>query len=149
MRVILMQDILHTGKRGDVITVKPGYARNYLLPQGLALEATPGNMQVFEQQKRKIELRHHKEREEALEIAASLKGVEVEIAKRASEGDTLYGSVTAAEIGEALVRKGITIDKRLIDLEGGIKNLGDHQVRLGLHSDVIAEITVHVVVAEE
>jgi len=149
MRVILMHDILHTGKRGDVINVKPGHARNYLLPQGLALEATPGNLQVFEQQKKKIELHHQQEREDALAIAASLQGVEVEIAKRASEGDTLYGSVTAAEIGEALVRKGITVDKRLIDLEGGIKSLGDHRVRIGLHSDVIAEIAVHVVAAEE
>lgn len=149
MRVILMQDILHTGKRGDVIRVKPGYARNYLLPHGLALEATASNMEVFEQQRRKIELKHKQQRDEAVEISARLQGVEVEVAKRASEGETLYGSVTAAEIGEALKRKGISIDKRLIDLEGGIKTLGEHPVRIGLHSDVIAEIIVHVVAAEE
>ena len=149
MRVILMQDILHTGKRGDIIDVKPGYGRNYLLPRGLALEATPGNLSYFEQQRRKIDIRHQKEREEAVGIAASLSGLEVTIAKRASEGDTLYGSVTAAEIGEALARKGVSIDKRWIDLEGGIKTLGEHPVRIGLHSDVIAEIKVHVVAEEE
>jgi large subunit ribosomal protein L9 len=149
MRVILMQDILHTGKRGEVLDVKPGYARNFLLPQGLALEATPGNMEVFEQQRRKIELKHQQSRDEALEVAARLQGLTVEVAKRASEGETLYGSVTAAEIGEALVRKGISIDNRRIDLEGGIKTLGEHPVRIGLHSDVIAEITVNVVAEEE
>jgi len=148
MRVILMQDILHTGKRGEIIDVKPGYARNYLVPQGLALEATPGNLGVFEQQRKKIELRHRQERDEAVSAASTLNGVEVEIAKRASEGETLYGSVTAAEIGEALERKGIMIDKRWIDLEGGIKTLGDHPVRIGLYADVIAEITVHVVAEE-
>ena len=149
MQVILMQDILHTGKRGEIIEVKPGYARNYLMPKGLALEATPGNLSFFEQQRQKIEIHHQKEREAAVAVAASLSGVEVTIAKRASEGDTLYGSVTAAEIGEALSRKGITIDKRWIDLEGGIKSLGEHRVRIGLHSDVIAEIKVHVVAEEE
>jgi len=149
MRVILMQDILHTGKRGEIINVKPGYARNYLVPNGLALEATTGNLGYFEQQRRKIEVRHQQEREEAVAAAGELNGVEVTIAKRASEGETLYGSVTAAEIGEALVHKGISIDKRWIDLEGGIKTLGEHPVRIGLHSDVIAEIKVHVVAEEE
>ena len=149
MRVILMQDILHTGKRGEIINVKPGYARNYLVPNGLALEATTGNLGYFEQQRRKIEVRHQQEREEAVAAAGELNGVEVTIAKRASEGETLYGSVTAAEIGEALVHKGISIDKRWIDLEGGTKTLGEHPVRIGLHSDVIAEIKVHVVAEEE
>ena len=149
MRVILMQDILHTGKRGEIINVKPGYARNYLVPNGLALEATPANLGYFEQQRRKIEVRHQQERDEAIAAAGELNGLEVTIAKRASEGDTLYGSVTAAEIGEALMHKGISIDKRWIDLEGGIKTLGEHPVRIGLHSDVVAEIRVHVVAEEE
>lgn len=148
MRVILMQDILHTGKRGEIIEVKPGYARNYLLPKGLALEATSGNLKVFEQQRRKIELRHAREREVAVDAAAQLLDVTVQIAKRASEGETLYGSVTAAEITEALSRKGIDIDKRFVDLEGGIKTLGEHAVRIALHPEVVAEITVQVVAEE-
>ena len=149
MQVILMQDILHTGKRGEIIDVKPGYARNYLVPKGLALEATSANQGLFDQQRKKIEIQHRRERDEAIGAAAELNGVEVTITKRASEGDTLYGSVTAAEIGEALIHKGITIDKRWIDLEGGIKTLGEHPVRIGLHSDVVAEIKVHVVAEEE
>jgi large subunit ribosomal protein L9 len=145
MRVILMEDIHHTGKRGEVIEVKPGYARNYLMPNGLALEATPGNLKYFEQQKRKIELRNAREQESAIEAAATLRGVEVEVAKRVSDAETLYGSVTAAEVAEALARKGIMLDRRQIDLEGGIKTLGEHPVRIVLHAEVVADVVVRVV----
>jgi large subunit ribosomal protein L9 len=148
MRVILMEDIHHTGKRGEVIEVKPGYARNYLMPNGLALEATPGNLKYFEQQKRKIELRNAREQESAIEAAATLRGVEVEVAKRVSDAETLYGSVTAAEVAEALARKGIMLDRRQIDLEGGIKTLGEHPVRIVLHAEVVAEVVVRVVPEE-
>lgn len=148
MDVILMQDLRHTGSRGEVVSVKPGFARNFLFPNGFALEATPGNVKVFEQQKRKIEIKHEKERSSAAEVAEQIAGTEVSIAKRVGESETLYGSVTAAEVTEALEAVGISIDRRRIDLEGGIKTLGDHQVRIELHSDVIAEITV-TVTAEE
>jgi large subunit ribosomal protein L9 len=148
MRVILMEDIHHTGKRGEVIEVKPGYARNYLVPNGLALEATPGNLKYFEQQKRKIELRNAREQESAIEAAATLRGVEVEVAKRVSDAETLYGSVTAAEVAEALARKGVILDRRQIDLEGGIKTLGEHPVRIVLHAEVVAEVLVRVVPEE-
>ena len=148
MDVILMQDLRHTGSRGEVVRVKPGFARNYLFPNGFALEATPGNIKVFEQQKRKIEIKHEKERSSAAEAAKQIEGTEVKIAKRVGESETLYGSVTAAEVAEALEAAGISVDRRRIDLEGGIKSLGDHQVRIELHSDVIAEITV-TVIAEE
>jgi large subunit ribosomal protein L9 len=148
MRVILMSDVLHTGTRGQVVEVKPGYARNFLLPQGLALEATPGNMRYFEQQRKKIEAQHLKEADAAREVAAAIAGLRLEIAKRVGETATLYGSVTAGEIAEALTAKGIEVDRRRIDLEGGIKTLGDHPVRIALHPDVIAELTV-TVVAEE
>jgi large subunit ribosomal protein L9 len=123
MRVILMQDVLHTGQRGDVVDVKPGLARNYLIPQGLALEATPGNQKYFE-------------------------GVNLKIAKRVGESETLYGSVTATEVAHLLEAKGITVDRRRIDLEGGIKSLGEHQVRIELHPEVVAEVTVTVVPEE-
>lgn len=148
MRVIMMQDVLHTGTRGEVVEVKPGFARNYLFPNGLALEATAGNMRVFEQQKKKLEIVHEKERSSAADLATQIEGVEVSIAKRVGESETLYGSVTAAEVAEALEHTGIHIDRRRIDLEGGIKTLGEHPVRIELHSDVVAEITV-TVVAEE
>lgn len=145
MKVILMQDVRHTGQRGEVVRVKAGYARNYLMPQGMALEATPGNLKVFEQQKQKIEIKHEKARETAAARAAELGAVEVEIPKRVGESGTLYGSVTASEIADALEAKGVTVDKRRIDLGGGIKAVGEHVVRLELHSEVTAEIKVHVV----
>jgi len=148
MDVILMQDLRHTGSRGEVVTVKPGFARNYLFPNGFALEATPGNIKVFEQQKRKIEIHHEKERSSAAELASQIEGTELQIAKRVGESETLYGSVTAAEVAEALEAAGISVDRRNIDLEGGIKTLGDHPVRIELHSEVVAEITV-TVIAEE
>lgn len=148
MRVILMQDVLHTGKRGEVIDVKPGHARNYLIPQGLALQASPGNLKYFEQQRTKIDATHAKEREAAGEIAAQIAGTRLTVAKRVGDSETLYGSVTATEVAELLEEKGISIDRRRIDLEGGIKTLGDHEVRIELHPEVVAEVTI-TVVAEE
>ena len=145
MKVILMQDVRHTGHRGEVVKVKPGFARNFLVPQGMALEATPGNLKFFEQQKQKIEIKHEKQRDTAAARAAEMSGVEIEIAKRVGESGTLYGSVTPSEIAEALEAKGITVDKRRLDLGGGIKAVGEHAVTIELYSDVTAEIKVHVV----
>jgi len=148
MKVILLSDLRHQGKRGQVVEVKPGYARNFLLPQGLALPATTGNIKYFEQQRKKIDARHDQERDAAQAAAGELTGVKVTIAKRVGETQTLYGSVTAGDIAEALAKKGITVDRRHIDLEGGIKTLGDHPVRIELHADVVAEVLVTVVPEE-
>ncbi len=145
MKVILMSDVRHTGRRGEVVEVKRGYARNYLVPQGRALEATPGNLKYFEQQKQKIEIKHEKERDTAAARAAEISAVGIEIPKRVGESGTLYGSVTAGEIAKALEAKGITVDKRRIDLGGGIKSVGEHLVRIELHTEVAAEIKVEVV----
>jgi large subunit ribosomal protein L9 len=145
MKVILLSDLRHRGKRGEVVEVKPGFARNFLLPQGLALVATEGNKKIFEQQRKKIDARHAREREAAAQIAAQLAGVKVEIAKKVGETETLYGSVTAGDVTAALAAKGITVDRRRLDLEGGIKTLGDHEVRVELHPEVVAAITVSVV----
>ncbi len=145
MKIILMGDVRHTGRRGEVVEVKRGYARNYLVPQGRALEATPGNLKYFEQQKQKIEIKHEKERDTAAARAAEISAVGIEIPKRVGESGTLYGSVTAGEIAEALEAKGITVDKRRIDLGGGIKSVGEHLVRIELHTEVAAEIKVEVV----
>lgn len=148
MKVILLSDQRHLGKRGETIEVKPGYGRNFLLPQGIAMEATTGNLKLFEQQRKKFDARHAKEQEAAQEIANRIAGVQVTIPKRVGETGTLYGSVTAGDVAEALEAKGFTVDRRRIDLEGGIKTLGDHPVRIDLHSEVTAEITVSVVPAE-
>ena len=148
MDVILLKDQRHLGTRGEVVKVKPGFARNYLLPQGIALEATPGNLKYFEQIKTKVDLEHAREREVAQAIADRLQGLRLEVAKRVGETETLYGSVTATEVAELLAAKGFEVDRRRIDLEGGIKTLGDHEVRIDLHAEVEATITV-AVVAEE
>jgi len=148
MRVILMQDIRHTGRRGEVIDVKPGFARNYLIPQGLAREANAGNLRYFDEQRKKIDARHQVEVDQARSEAAELAGVHLTIAKRVGETETLYGSVTAAEIALLLEEQGIVVDRRRIDLEGGIKTLGDHTVRIEIHADVIADIAVKVTAEE-
>ena len=148
MRVILLSDQRHLGRRGEVVEVKPGHGRNYLLPQGLALEATPANLKFFEHQRAKIDARHAKERDAALEIANRMKDLRLEVRKRVGETDTLYGSVTAGDVAELLEAKGFTVDRRRIDLEGGIKTLGDHPVRVELHPEVVAEVNVTVVLEE-
>lgn len=148
MQVILLRDVRHKGKRGDIIDVKPGYARNYLLPQGIALKASAGNLKYFDQLKRKIDARHIKARDAAEAAAEGINGLVVSIKKRVDEKEHLYGSVTATEIAAVLEAKGVEIDRRRIDLEGGIKSLGDHSVRVELHPEVIAEITVTVEVEE-
>ena len=148
MRVILLSDQRHLGKRGEVVDVKPGFGRNYLVPQGLALEATHANVKYFEQQRGKIDAQHAKEREAAAAISKQMEGLRLEIPKRVGETGTLYGSVTAGDVAETLEKKGFVVDRRRIDLEGGIKSLGDHPVRIELHPEVIAEVTV-AVTAEE
>ncbi|HVS04421.1 MAG TPA: 50S ribosomal protein L9 [Thermoanaerobaculia bacterium] len=147
MRVILLSD-LRQGRRGQEVEVKPGFARNYLLPQGMAVEATDGNRKWFESQRKKIDARAAKERDEAAAVAAEIGGIRLEITKRVGETETLYGSVTATEVGEALAAKGIDVDRRKIDVHGGIKTVGDHQVLVHLHPDVTAELTVTVVPEE-
>jgi len=144
MKVILMSDLRHRGRRGEVVEVKPGYARNYLFPQGLAREATPGNLKQFAQERKKIDLRHAAERQAAAEVAAAIAGLRLSLRKRAMETGSLYGSVTASEVVEALAARGVAVDRRQVDLAGGIKSLGDHLVRIDLHSDVVAELAVTV-----
>ncbi len=144
MKVILMSDLRHRGRRGEVVEVKPGYARNYLFPQGLAREATPGNLKQFAQERKKIDLRHSAERQAAAEVAAAIAGLRLSLRKRAMETGALYGSVTASEVVEALAARGVEVDRRQVDLAGGIKALGDHLVRIDLHSEVVAELAVTV-----
>ncbi len=145
MKVILLSDLRHTGKRGDIVQVRPGFARNYLLPKRLAAAATAGNLRWFDDQREQFDAVHAAERTAASEVAAQIDSVKVTIAKRASESQTLYGSVTPAEVVEALKLKGFTVDRKHLDLAGGIKTLGSHEVRVHLHAEVVAQITVDVV----
>ena len=148
MKVILMSDLRARGRRGQVVEVKPGVARNFLLPQGLALVATAGNLKKFEQEKKKINAKNDAARDSAAEVAARVSAVKLEIPKRAQENGALYGSVTPGEIVSALAERGIEIDRRQVDLAGGIKSVGDHVVRVDLHAEVVAELTVTVSAAE-
>jgi len=148
MQVILLQDMRGIGRRGEVVNVKPGFARNYLIPQGRGLTATPANRQYYEEQKKLIDVRHDQKRDEASARAAEIAGTKITIAKRVGESETLYGSVTAADIAVELETKGITIDKRRLDLGGGIKTLGEHVVHLDLHPEVVAEVQVSIVAEE-
>ena len=145
MKVILIDEIRGLGSRGDVINVKEGYARNYLLPKNLAREATPGNLKSVEQEKKKWSLLAQKEKEQAAKAADVVKGTKVVVQKRVGENGQLFGSVTANEIADALNAKGLEVDKRRIELAHPIKSLGTHDVEVRLHKDVSAQIQVEVV----
>ncbi|HEV7763556.1 MAG TPA: 50S ribosomal protein L9 [Thermoanaerobaculia bacterium] len=145
MKVILTEEIRGLGTRGDVVTVKDGYARNYLLPKNLAREASTGNLKQIEHERRKWALLASQEKDAAQKAADKVKGVKITIEKRVGEHGHLFGSVTANEIADGLMAKGIEVDKRRIELEQPIKNLGVHEVDVRLHRDVIAKIQVEVV----
>ncbi|HET8774067.1 MAG TPA: 50S ribosomal protein L9 [Thermoanaerobaculia bacterium] len=145
MKVILTEEIRGLGTRGDVVTVKDGYARNYLIPKNLAQEATKGNLNAIEHQRRKWALLAQEEKNAAQKAADRVKGVKVQIEKRVGEHGHLFGSVTANEIADALLEKGIEVDKRRIELGSPIKNIGLHDVEVRLHRDVSASIQVEVV----
>jgi large subunit ribosomal protein L9 len=145
MKVILTDEIRGLGTRGDVVTVKDGYARNYLIPKNLAREATAGNLKSIEQERKKWAMLGQQEKDVALKAAASVQGVKVTIAKRVGEHGNLFGSVTANDIADALVARGIEVDKRRIELAHPIKSLGTHDVDVRLHREVSAHIQVEVV----
>jgi large subunit ribosomal protein L9 len=144
MKVILTEEIRGLGTRGDVVTVKDGYARNYLLPKNLAREATTGNLKQIEHERRKWALLAQEEKNAAQKAADKVRGVKIRIEKRVGEHGQLFGSVTATEIADALLAKGIEVDKRRIELEQPIKNVGLHDVDVRLHRDVTAQIQVEV-----
>jgi len=149
LKVILTKDVTALGRLGAVVEVARGYARNYLIPQGMALEATKGNLVQVEQAKKKYTLVQAKERETALTKVAALEGVSVSIAQRVGEGERLYGSVTAAMIAEALAAKGHEIERRQLELEEPIKQLGSYEVAVRLAPEVKATIRVEVVAEGE
>jgi large subunit ribosomal protein L9 len=145
MKVILIDEIRGLGTRGDVVNVKDGYARNYLLPKNLAREATPGNLKSVEQERKKWALLASKEQEQAQKAANAVKGTKIVVQKRVGESGQLFGSVTANEIADALTEKGFEVDKRRIELPHVIKTLGVHDVEVRLYKDVTAQIQVEVV----
>ncbi|MCU0255326.1 MAG: 50S ribosomal protein L9 [Vicinamibacterales bacterium] len=145
IEVILKEDVEHLGHRGDVVRVAPGFARNYLLPRKLALQVTEGNKRQIEHMKKVAAQRAAEEKAAAEQLAGRVTGVVCVIARRVGETETLYGSVTSADIAEVLAAQGIEVDRRRIQLADPIKTLGDHQVPVRLHRDVVATVTVQVV----
>lgn len=145
MKVILRADVDNLGRLGDIVAVKPGYGRNYLLPQGLASLATPGNLKVFEQERRKLQAKNDAIRAEAAALAAKIEAAKVVIEVRVGEGDKLYGSVTSTQIAAVLADQGVEVDRRKLLLEDGIRSLGAYTVDVKLHPEVVAKLTVNVV----
>ncbi len=145
MKVVLSEHVDHLGDRGEIVTVAPGYARNYLIPKRLALKATPGNMRMLEQERRVWKVKEARAADEARAMAARMAEFELSVTKKAGESGTLYGSVTNVEIAELLKDKGVEVDRRRIVLGEPVKRLGDHGISIRLHRDVTAEITLHVV----
>jgi len=144
MKVILTDEIRGLGHRGNVVEVRDGYARNYLLPQRLAYLATTANTRRLEEEKKRYDDKVMREQTVAEEAARKMEGLRLSLKKKAGEGDVLYGSVTAAEIADLLAEKGVEVDRRRIELEEPIKRLGEHQVHVRLHRDVRAAITIEV-----
>jgi large subunit ribosomal protein L9 len=142
MNVILKQDVEKLGKTGDVVKVAPGYGRNYLIPRKLAIEATPGNIKIVEIEKVTQARRDHREKESATILARDIVKLTVTIKRKAGEGGSLYGSVTAIDIADFLVTHKIDIDKRKIQLEEPIKTVGEYQVPIRLHREVTIPIKV-------
>ncbi|MBN2032635.1 MAG: 50S ribosomal protein L9 [Deltaproteobacteria bacterium] len=148
MKVILMQDTDSLGLAGEIVEVARGYARNYLIPTKVALEATQNNIKRTEAQRKTIEVKRIKLKEDALKIKERLADVVVTIAQKAGEEEKLYGSVTSMDIAEQLEKQGVTIDRRKIHLDKPIKSLGEFSVPVKLHPQVSAPIKV-IVVAEQ
>ncbi len=145
MEIILREDIEKLGARGQVVKVASGYARNYLLPKRLAVPATDANKKIVEQERQAHLRREAKAKGEAEDLAKMMGGVTVTIAQKAGENDQLFGSVTAKDIAEALEKQNFTVDRRKIQLEEPIRQLGEHKVTVRLHREVPVELTVQVV----
>ena len=148
MKIILKEDMDTLGLEGDVVDVAKGYARNYLIPKGMALEANTQNIKLFETQKKKIEVKRLKAKEEAEKIKERLADVTITIAQKAGEEDKLYGSVTSMDIAAQLEKQGVVIDRKKISLDKPIKTLGEFDVQIRLYPKVTGTIKV-VVVPEE
>ena len=146
MQIILLEKVLNLGGLGDVVKVKDGYARNFLIPQGKAKRATQSNLAEFESRRAELERAHAEKLAAAQELAAKLEGVTVKVARKAGMDGRLFGSVGNADVAEGLVAQGFDIDRAAVRMpDGPLKQVGEVQLEVALHSDVLATITVAVV----
>jgi large subunit ribosomal protein L9 len=144
MQIILQEDVEKLGHRGDVVTVRPGYARNFLLPKKLAVEATTGNLKAIERIRTSLAKKTATELEAAQKQAELLNGVALKFARKTGENDQMFGSVTSADIAEALAAQGFKIDKRQVQLGESLKTIGEFPVTIKVFRDVTAQIKVTV-----
>ncbi|WP_406720892.1 MULTISPECIES: 50S ribosomal protein L9 [Thioclava] len=144
MEVILLERVAKLGQMGDVVTVKPGYGRNYLLPQGKALRASAANIQAFEAQKAQLEARNLETKKEAAALSEKLDGQQFVVIRSASDGGNLYGSVTTRDIAAVATEEGFTVDRKQVVIRLPIKVLGLHEVEVHLHPEVSAVISINV-----
>ncbi len=149
MQVILLERIPKLGQMGDIVEVKPGYARNFLIPQGKALRATKEAREQFEQRRKQLEAANLERRQEAEKVAGDIAGRSVVILRQASESNHLYGSVSARDIADAFTAAGVTIERRQVRLGEPIKTIGIHRVTVALHPEVEVELVVNVARSEE
>ena len=149
MEVILLERIEKLGQMGDVVNVKPGYARNYLLPRKKALRASESSRAVFQEQRSQLEAENLKNRSEAERIAEDVNGRTIIIVRQASDSDQLYGSVTTRDIANGITESGVTVDRRQVILPNPIKTVGMHPVRIDLHPEVSSEIIANIARSEE
>lgn len=149
MKVILTVDVPKLGKAGDIIKVSDGYARNYLIPRNMAVEATEGNLKRFELERKALEKKQERKMLEAKEIADRIESLTITIAAQAGEGGRLFGSITASDIQEALKQKGIDIDRKRIIIEDPIKSTGQYIVRIKLEKSVSCNLKLNIVSKSE
>ena len=144
MQIILQEDVEKLGNRGELVEVANGYARNYLLPRKLGLEATPGNLKRLEKMRAAFALKEATEKEAAQKIAEQLAAVSITQTRKAGENDQLFGSVTSADIAEALAAKGFPVEKRRVVLENPIKTVGEYEIPVKLHREVVVNVKLTV-----
>lgn len=144
MQVILLQRVENLGQMGDVVTVRPGYARNFLLPRQKALRATKDNIAFFDGKKKELEAQNLKRREEAEKVSVKMEGLKVALIRQASEAGQLYGSVTARDIADAVSAKGFKIDRDQVTMDRAYKLLGLYPVKVYLHPEVVVEVTINI-----
>ena len=147
IEVILKEHVEHLGRRGEIVKVADGYARNYLFPRKLALAVTAENKKQIDRERVKAEAREADELKAAQGVLATLEALDIAIARRVGENDTLFGSVTTGDIADALAARDVTVDRRKIQLDDPLKTLGEHVVPVKLHRDVTAQLKLRIVPA--
>ena len=145
MDIILTQDVINLGDKGDVVNVKPGYARNYLIPQGLAITANKSNLKMFEENKRQAAHKEEKAREDAQNTAQKLQDSKLELKAKTGTSGKIFGTITALQVSSALKEKGFDIDRRRIAMPNEVSTIGEYTAKIKLYKDIEAELTFEVV----